>query len=81
MGILTDVLNLPKEKLWVSVYEDDEEAFQLWQAYVPSERIIRLGEKDNLEHGDTGPCGPCSEIYIDRGEEYSCGSDLCSRKM
>lgn len=78
---LTDVLNLPKEKLWVSVYEDDEEAFQLWQAYVPSERIIRLGEKDNFwSMGDTGPCGPCSEIYIDRGEEYSCGSDCALGK-
>jgi len=76
---LTEVLKLPKEKLWVSIYEDDEEAFQLWQAYVPADRIVRLGMKDNFwAMGDTGPCGPCSEIYIDRGEEHRCNAEVCA---
>ncbi|NLU11402.1 MAG: alanine--tRNA ligase [Tepidanaerobacter acetatoxydans] len=76
---LTDVLKLPKEQLWVSVFEEDEEAFELWQAYIPADRIVRLGEKDNFwSMGDTGPCGPCSEIYIDRGEEHSCDATECA---
>ncbi|AEE91578.1 Alanine--tRNA ligase [Tepidanaerobacter acetatoxydans Re1] len=76
---LTDVLKLPKEQLWVSVFEEDEEAFELWQAYIPADRIVRLGEKDNFwSMGDTGPCGPCSEIYIDRGEEHSCNAKECA---
>ncbi|MCG1012918.1 alanine--tRNA ligase [Tepidanaerobacter sp. GT38] len=76
---LTEVLKLPKEKLWVSIYENDEEAFKLWQAYVPAERIVRMGEKDNFwSMGDTGPCGPCSEIYIDRGEEHRCNAEECA---
>ncbi|TYP50364.1 alanine--tRNA ligase [Thermosediminibacter litoriperuensis] len=77
---LTDVLQLPEERLWVSIYENDDEAFYLWQevANVPPEKIIRLGEKDNFwAMGDTGPCGPCSEIYIDRGEEHRCNSPEC----
>jgi alanyl-tRNA synthetase len=78
---LTYILGLPKEKLWVSIYEEDDEAFELWKqvAKIPSERIIRLGEKDNFwSMGDTGPCGPCSEIYIDRGEEHSCDAEECA---
>jgi len=76
---LTEVLKLPKEKLWVSIYEEDDEAFELWQAYVPAERIVRLGMKDNFwSMGDTGPCGPCSEIYIDRGEEHRCDAEVCA---
>jgi alanyl-tRNA synthetase len=78
---LTTVVNLPKEKLWVTVYKDDDEAFELWQkvAGVKPERIVRLGEKDNFwAMGDTGPCGPCSEILIDQGEEISCGKPGCA---
>lgn len=73
---LVDVLNLPGDKLYATIYKDDDEAFQLWQELtpIPVERIVRLGEKDNFwSMGDTGPCGPCSEILIDRGEKYSCG--------
>lgn len=77
---LTEVLMLPKEKLWVSIYEKDDEAFYLWQevAKIPPEKIVRMSEKDNFwAMGDTGPCGPCSEIYIDRGEEHRCDSPEC----
>jgi alanyl-tRNA synthetase len=76
--LLTGVFKLPPEKLWVSVYEEDDEAEKLWQevAGVPKERIVRLGAKDNFwQMADTGPCGPCSEIIIDQGEELSCGPD------
>jgi alanyl-tRNA synthetase len=75
---LTVELGLPPEKLYITVYEDDGEAADLWRTLtsVPAERIIRLGEKDNFwSMGDTGPCGPCSEIMFDRGEKYACGPD------
>src|SRR4029077_10363017 len=65
---LTQVLQLPVDKLWVTIYRDDDEAFNIWhkQVGVAAERIVRLGEKDNFwSMGDTGPCGPCSEIHID----------------
>ncbi len=78
---LTEVVKLPKEQLWVTIYKDDDEAFHLWQevAKIPAERIVRLGEKDNFwSMGDTGPCGPCSEIIIDQGEEISCGKADCA---
>ncbi len=78
---LTTVVKLPKEKLWVTVYKDDDEAFELWQqvAGVRPDRIVRLGEKDNFwAMGDTGPCGPCSEIIIDQGPEMSCGKSTCA---
>ena len=78
---LTEVVKLPKEKLWVTIYKDDDEAFELWQetAGVPADRIVRLGEKDNFwSMGDTGPCGPCSEIIIDQGAEISCGKPGCA---
>jgi alanyl-tRNA synthetase len=78
---LTTVVKLPKEKLWVTIYKDDDEAFELWRkiANVPADRIVRLGEKDNFwSMGDTGPCGPCSEIIIDQGEEISCGKPGCA---
>ncbi len=71
-------LKLPREKLWVTVYKDDDEAFRIWQevANLPEERIVRMNEKDNFwTMGETGPCGPCSEIYIDQGEDMSCGPD------
>ena len=76
---LTDCLEIPQEKLWPSVYEEDDEAYNIWknQIGVPEERIVKLGKEDNFwEHG-TGPCGPCSEIYFDRGEKYGCGSPDC----
>lgn len=77
---LTDRLKLPPEKLWASVYEKDDEAFSLWKELtdIPEERIIKLGEKDNFwALGDTGPCGPCSEVIYDRGVDYSCGHPEC----
>ena len=77
---LTRVLELPKDKLWVSVFEDDDEAFELWEKIedLPKGKIIRLGEKDNFwAMGDTGPCGPCSEIHIDQGPEVGCGTPEC----
>ena len=69
------------DKLWVSVYLDDDEAYDLWRdkVGVPEERIVRLGEEDNFwSMGDTGPCGPCSEIHIDRGEAFGCDSETCA---
>jgi alanyl-tRNA synthetase len=77
---LTEEIKLPKEKLWITIFDDDDEAHQLWQqvAGVPADRIIRMGEKDNFwSMGDTGPCGPCSEIHYDRGLEFSCGHPRC----
>ena len=74
--LLTEVYKLPKDRLWVSVYQDDDEAFDIWNREVgfPAGRIVRLGEKDNFwSMGDTGPCGPCSEIIIDQGEDMACG--------
>ena len=74
-----DWLNIPKELLWPSIYEKDEEAFVLWNRVigVPKEQITRLGKADNFwEHG-SGPCGPCSEIYFDRGIKYGCGKPDC----
>ncbi len=76
---LTKDLEIPAELLWPSVYEEDDEAYAIWRDVigVPEERIIRMGKEDNFwEHG-TGPCGPCSEIYFDRGEKYGCGSPDC----
>jgi alanyl-tRNA synthetase len=78
---LTTVVKLPKEKLWVTIYKDDDEAFELWRTVVgvPAERIVRLGEEDNFwQMGDTGPCGPCSEIIVDQGPEMSCGKPGCA---
>jgi alanyl-tRNA synthetase len=76
---VTEDLKMPVDKLWVTIYEDDDEAFDIWHKVVglPPERIVRMGKKDNFwEHG-TGPCGPCSEIYFDRGPEKGCGSPDC----
>jgi alanyl-tRNA synthetase len=78
--LLTEGYGLPPDKLWASVYKDDDEAFEIWekQIGIPSERIVRLGEKDNFwVMGDTGPCGPCSEIIIDQGEGIGCGRSEC----
>ena len=74
-GFLTEELKLPIDKLYITIYNDDDEAHDLWRELtpVPEERIIRLGEKDNFwQMGETGPCGPCSEIHIDRGAEFAC---------
>ncbi len=76
---VTEDLKMPIDKLWVTIYEDDDEAFDIWHDVIglPAERIVRMGKKDNFwEHG-TGPCGPCSEIYFDRGPEMGCGSPDC----
>ncbi len=75
----TDVLELPVDKIWVSIYENDDEAFEIWtkEVGVSADHIVRLGKEDNFwEHGE-GPCGPCSELYFDRGEKYGCGSPTC----
>lgn len=75
---VTQELKLPKDKLWVTVYKDDDEAAAIWKevAGLPDERIVRMDEKDNFwTMGETGPCGPCSEIYIDQGEDMACGPD------
>jgi len=66
-----EYLNLPIEKLWVTVHDSDDEAFDIWKKYVSEDRIMRFGDKDNFwQMGDTGPCGPCSEIFYDQGEEH-----------
>ena len=77
---LTETLEMPKDLLWPSVYEKDDEAYDIWKNKigVPEEHIVRLGKEDNFwEHG-AGPCGPCSEIYYDRGEKYGCGKPGCT---
>ncbi len=76
----TKVMEIPEELLWISVYEEDDEAKEIWinEVGVDPTHIVKLGKEDNFwEHG-TGPCGPCSEIYFDRGEEYGCGSPDCA---
>ncbi|MBZ7961778.1 alanine--tRNA ligase [Campylobacter molothri] len=68
---VTEILKLPKDKLYVTVHQDDNEAFEIWQKYIEKERIYKFGDKDNFwQMGDTGPCGPCSEIFYDQGAEY-----------
>ena len=77
---LTVTMEIPADKLWITIYEDDDEAFEIWNKSVgiPAERIVRLGKEDNFwEHGQ-GPCGPCSEIHYDRGEKYGCGKPGCA---
>ncbi len=77
---LTKVLEIPEDRLYPSVFQDDDEAFEIWEKEigVAPERIFRFGKEDNFwEHG-AGPCGPCSEIYFDRGEKYGCGSPDCT---
>ena len=69
-------LNLPVEKLWVTVHDSDKEAFDLWKKYIAEDRIIYFGDADNFwQMGDTGPCGPCSEIFYDQGEEHFSGPE------
>ncbi len=77
---LTEVVGLSADRLYPSIYEEDEEAFEIWnkEMGIPAERIFRFGKADNFwEHG-SGPCGPCSEIYYDRGEKYGCGRPDCT---
>ena len=77
---LTEVVGLDKDRLYPSIYENDEEAFEIWnkEIGIPADHIFRFGKKDNFwEHG-SGPCGPCSEVYYDRGEKYGCGEPGCT---
>lgn len=76
---ITEWLKLPEEKLWVTVYESDDEAYNLWKDMIgfPEEKIVRLGKDDNFWEIGLGPCGPCTEIYFDKGEKYGCGCDDC----
>ncbi|HSL85622.1 MAG TPA: alanine--tRNA ligase, partial [Bacteroidales bacterium] len=77
---VTEELKLPVEKLWVTIYEEDDEAFKIWHEMigVPAAKIVRLGKEDNFWEIGTGPCGPCSEIYIDRGSDVGCGKEGCA---
>ncbi|MBQ7215968.1 MAG: alanine--tRNA ligase [Synergistaceae bacterium] len=75
---LTERVGLDPARLYATIYLDDEEAFAAWRKFLPAEKIYRFGQDDNYWFmGDTGPCGPCSEIYYDRGEKYSCGKPTC----
>lgn len=75
---ITEHLKMPVDKLWATVYEDDDQAVEIWKKIgMPEERIVRLGKDDNFWEIGLGPCGPCSEIYFDRGEEYGCGDPDC----
>jgi alanyl-tRNA synthetase len=78
--LVTRVFSLPRERLYITIYEKDDEAGELWKkiAGLPEDRIVKLGEKDNFwAMGDTGPCGPCSEIIYDQGEKFGCGKPDC----
>lgn len=78
---LTKIVGLPANKLYATVFYQDIEAYELWQVVVglPAERVVKLGAADNFwQMGDTGPCGPCTEIYIDRGPEHGCGAKECA---
>ena len=76
---VTKHLEIPEEKIWATVYLNDDEARDLWLKYstIPQERIVRLGKDDNFWEIGLGPCGPCSELYYDRGEEYGCDNPDC----
>jgi alanyl-tRNA synthetase len=79
--LLTEGYNLPTDRLYVTVYKDDDEAYRIWETKIgiPTEKIVRLGEKDNFwAMGETGPCGPCSEIHIDQGASMGCGKPDCA---
>ena len=76
---VTEVLEMPKDKLWVTIYENDDEAFDIWNKKigVPEDKIVRLGKEDNFWKIGSGPCGPDSEIHFDRGPEFGCGKPTC----
>ena len=75
---ITKVLELPTDKLWATVYLDDDQAYEIWKKIgMPEDRIVRLGKEDNFWEIGLGPCGPCSEIYYDRGEKYGCDNPDC----
>lgn len=75
---ITEDLKMPKDKLWATIYKDDEEAHDIWISLgMPEDHIVRLGKEDNFWEIGLGPCGPCSEIYFDRGEKYGCGKPGC----
>lgn len=79
--LLTNKFKISKDKLYVTVFNDDDEAYDIWlkDIGIPKERIFRMGEKDNFwSMGETGPCGPCSEIYYDHGIDHGCGKDNCT---
>ncbi|NLJ24023.1 MAG: alanine--tRNA ligase [Firmicutes bacterium] len=75
----TEHLKLPKERVWITIYLDDDEAYSIWhdEIKIPKERIVRLGREDNFWEIGVGPCGPCSELHLDRGPEYGCGDPKC----
>ena len=78
---LTRDLGLPPDRLCATVFTDDDEAFELWKAHVPQDRILRLGEKDNFwAMGDTGPCGPCSEVHFHQGDHIRCAEEAAGRR-
>ena len=76
---LLDVLKMPVDRLWASIYEDDDEAYAIWvdEVGIAPDRVVRMGKDDNFWEIGIGPCGPCSEVYFDRGEEFGCGSPDC----
>lgn len=76
---ITQVLNMPVDRLWASIYEEDKEAYDIWRDKIglPADRIVPLGKADNFWEIGIGPCGPCSEIYFDRGEKYGCSNPDC----
>ncbi len=77
---ITEVMKIPTDKIWVSVFETDDEAIDIWvnEVGVPRDKIVKLGREDNFWEIGSGPCGPCSEIYFDRGEEHGCGKEGCA---
>lgn len=76
---IVDVMKLPRERIWISVYEEDEEAYDIWtkKIGVSPEKVVKLGKEDNFWELDSGPCGPCSEMHFDMGEDRGCGDENC----
>ena len=75
---ITEWLKMPKDRVWATVYQDDDEAHDIWvKLGMPEDHIVRLGKDDNFQEIGLGPCGPCSEIFFDRGEKYGCGKPDC----
>lgn len=78
LEFMTQCLKMPFDKIWATIYQDDDEAVEIWKSLgMPEERIVRLGKEDNFWEIGLGPCGPCSELYFDRGPEYGCGKESC----